>query len=326
MSVLDSRKGEWQERKKIWYNYGLNSSESRDNIKVTGSFSGSVPGYYNYKKQQENKIGRELSHKEFTEKYIQNFLPSDSQIKQTASGGVLSIFDPVLCELMYYWFCPEGGKILDPFSGGSVRGIVASKLGYKYTGIDLRQEQIEANKNQANKLLKSENVPCWICGNSLNIDNLVSEQYDFIFSCPPYFDLEVYSDDPQDLSNMCYEEFKKQYNAIINSAVAKLKQDRFACFVVGDIRDKKTGAYRNFVSETINAFIAAGMQLYNEIILVTPLGSLPIRAGRSFSSARKVGKTHQNVLVFYKGDAKKIKDNFNQIKVAEILEEPLTLP
>ncbi len=36
-----------------------------------------------------------------------------------------SIFDPVLCELAYRWFCPPGGLILDPFAGGSVRGIVA---------------------------------------------------------------------------------------------------------------------------------------------------------------------------------------------------------
>ena len=44
----------------------------------------------------------------------------------------VSIFDPVLCELMYDWFVPKGGKILDPFAGGSVRGIVAEEMGYKY--------------------------------------------------------------------------------------------------------------------------------------------------------------------------------------------------
>ena len=28
-----------------------------------------------------------------------------------------SIFDPVLCELVYRWFCPAGGAVLDPFAG-----------------------------------------------------------------------------------------------------------------------------------------------------------------------------------------------------------------
>ena len=32
------------------------------------------------------------------------------------------------------------------------------------------------------------------------------------------------------------------------------------------------------------------------------VGSLPIRVGRQFESASKLGKTHQNVLVFVKGD------------------------
>ena len=63
----------------------------------------------------------------------------------------VSVFDPVLCELMYDWFSPKGGMVLDPFSGGSVRGIVAEELGRKYIGIDLSHSQIEANKQQSNK-------------------------------------------------------------------------------------------------------------------------------------------------------------------------------
>jgi hypothetical protein len=31
---------------------------------------------------------------------------------------------------------------------------------------------------------------------------------------------------------------------------------------------------------------------------------LPIRAGRQFQAGRKLGKTHQNILVFVKGNAK----------------------
>ena len=65
-----------------------------------------------------------------------------------ASSSGTSIFDPVLCELAYRWFSPPQGIVLDPFAGGSVRGIVASHLGRKYTGIDLRSEQIIANRAQ----------------------------------------------------------------------------------------------------------------------------------------------------------------------------------
>jgi DNA modification methylase len=216
----------------------------------------------------------------------------------------ISIFDPTLCELIYRWFSPVDGVVLDPFAGGSVRGIVAAKLGRLYVGCELRAEQVAANRKQA-LLICPENVPVWACGDSTQIEeHCRGTEADLIFSCPPYADLEVYSDDPQDISTMAYGEFLAAYKKIIAASCRMLKQDRFACFVVGDVRDKK-GNYRNFVSHTIEAFVEAGLHLYNEAILVTAVGSLPIRAGRTFSASRKLGKTHQNVLVFVKGDGKK---------------------
>lgn len=214
-----------------------------------------------------------------------------------------SIFDPVLCELAYRWFSPPAGHVLDPFAGGSVRGIVAALLGRKYTGLDLRAEQIAANEQQA-AVITPDNAPRWITGDSRAIADHAPGAYDLIFTCPPYFDLEIYSDDEQDLSNAGdYAAFIADYRAIILQCVAMLNNNRFACIVIGDIRDKR-GHYRNFVSDTIAAFIDAGMALYNEAILVTAAGSLPIRVGKQFSAGRKLGKTHQNVLVFVKGDAK----------------------
>jgi hypothetical protein len=219
-----------------------------------------------------------------------------------ASGT--SIFDPVLCELAYSWFCPQGGTILDPFAGGSVRGIVASRLGRQYIGVELRPEQVEANRIQGEQLCQ-ELPPVWHTGDSRNIDRICHDvQADFVFSCPPYADLEVYSDDPKDLSTLRYGDFKPAYFEIIAKACSRLKDDRFACFVVGDVRDKK-GNYYNFVGDTVEAFRAAGLHFYNEAILVTSVGSLPIRAGKQFTASRKLGKTHQNVLVFVKGDGKR---------------------
>jgi DNA modification methylase len=213
-----------------------------------------------------------------------------------------SIFDPVLTELCYLWFTGKGASILDPFAGGSVRGIVAAQMGRAYTGVELRSEQVEANRVQAEAIC-TEQKPIWITGDSLQEVPKLEGSFDFVFSCPPYGDLEVYSDLDADISNKAWPDFLNIYRKIIASAVAKLKNDRFACFVVGDFRDEK-GFYRNFVSETIAAFQDSGAALYNEAILLTAIGSLPIRAARPFNSARKLGKTHQNALVFCKGDPK----------------------
>lgn len=519
---------------------------------VTMDALSSHPRYYEQKTAAEAKVGRKLTPEEFERDH---WVLPDSEL----SSGT-SIFDPVLCELAYRWFSPPGGRILDPFAGGSVRGIVAAALGRHYVGIDLRPEQVEANRDQwpvvaaqigaparpaeevppirideiegfrivrddmvlggtkrrvldrvvagveADELVYAtpaygfaqialagacraagkkatifvaertarhprtqaaadlgaeiievkagrlnviqsrarkhceatgayqvpfgmdddlfvavmaeiiaegtpgpapEEVwcvagsgvltralqrafpdaahhavqigrdpkvgdaklwkapeefeddaldpppfpscsnydakawqfmrehaspgalfwnlgadpeaaivphdlgqPVWIEGDSREVlsarhegeDDQIGEGYDFIFSCPPYGDLEVYSDDPLDISTLDMAEFDLAYEAIIGRAAARLADNRFACFVVGDYRDKKDGIYRNFVSKTIAAFERAGMGLYNEAILVTSVGSLPIRTAKQFRSTRKFGKTHQNVLVFVKGN------------------------
>jgi DNA modification methylase len=245
----------------------------------------------------------------------------DEQCHMGAASGGTSIFDPVLCELVYRWFCTPGGIVIDPFAGGSVRGIVASHLGLQYIGIDLRPEQIEANREQAARIAKDPQ-PVWIVGDSRNIGTLCTDvKADLIFSCPPYADLERYSDDPLDLSTMDYPVFIEAYRAIIAASCSTLKPNRFACFVVGDIRDRE-GFYRGFVSDTRQAFEDCGLHLYNEAVLVTAVGSLPIRVGKQFSGGRKLGKTHQNVLVFYNGDPKAIKQEFPaDVQVGEISEE-----
>ena len=240
--------------------------------------------------------------------------------QEEAAGSGTSIFDPVLCEIAYRWFSPVGGLILDPFAGGSVRGIVASMLGRQYIGVELRAEQVEANRAQGDDICRDEeHQPAWIVGDSRNIDHTCADvDADMVFSCPPYADLEVYSDDPRDLSTMPYKDFRPAYFEIIKKACDRLKSDSFACFVVGEVRDKK-GNYINFVGDTVQAFCDAGLSYYNEAILVTAVGSLPIRAGRQFSAARKLGKTHQNILVFVKGDGKRAAARCGVVDVDESL-------
>ena len=236
-------------------------------------------------------------------------------------GKDTSIFDPVLCEIGYQWFCPENGTILDPFSGGSVRGLMASFLDKHYLGVDLRQEQIDENNAQLSCV--DGIAPNWVCGDSLNIKEIAGKDFkaDLLFSCPPYADLEVYSDNPKDLSNMDYSDFIDIYSKIIKNCYDLLNDDSFAFWVVGEVRDKK-GNYYNFVGDTINAFIESGFSYYNEAILVTAVGSTSLRAGKYMKSSRKLGKTHQNVLMFVKGDGKRASNRCGELKMEVI--EPLS--
>ena len=214
----------------------------------------------------------------------------------------VSIFDATLCEKMYEWFVPKGGMILDPFAGGSVRGIVATEMGFEYTGIDLSKEQISANKTQSEK-------PNWVIGDSEDVlETINDEMYDFIFTCPPYYDLEIYSDDINDISNMNVEEFDKKYYSILNKSTKKLKNNRFFAVVVSEVREQsvtgnyKIGKYKGLVWKTIEACEKAGLHFYNDMILLHSQHTASRIVDTYFNRNRKIASVHQNILVFVKGN------------------------
>ena len=231
--------------------------------------------------------------------------------KHGITQGGTSVFDPVLCELLIQWFASAGAKILDPFAGGSVRGMISSFLGRSYTGFDLSKSQVEANRKTAKQFEGTEDLfgnpfkqPQWINEDSqklLEVEGIEKKSFDFILSCPPYGDLEKYSDDPNDLSGMQYNVFKTCYRDIIEKSCRLLKTDSFACFVVGEFRNKE-GHYQSFVPDTIRAFCDSGLAYYNEAVLITMGATVSLRAGGQFSKTRKLGKNHQNVLIFAKGN------------------------
>lgn len=269
-SVLNTREGHWQDRKRRWLKLGIKSEVGR-----ADALTYNIPMYL-----ADGSKGAKIR-------------------AQT------SIFDPVLCELCYRWWAAPGMVVLDPFAGGSVRGIVASVMGMKYYGIELREEQVLANRAQITDTTRGQYKPKWVVGDSL-VATPNAPECQFLFSCPPYGNLEVYSDDPNDISNKTYDEFLVLYEQIIAEACAKLVMDSYAVFVVANYRDKQ-GRMLDFVGDTIRAFEACDdVRYYNDTILVNAVGTAAMRANTSFvRGARKVVKTHQNVLTFIKGDPKK---------------------
>lgn len=271
-TVLNKRDPKWSALKRKWLKLGIKSELGRDTVSENYTSGRSVKDY----------------------SYMAN-----SGFKAVGLSHTTSIFDPVICEIIYKWFCPDGGLILDPFAGGSVRGIVANYLGYKYTGIELREEQCISNREQAIEILEVNNQPQWYCGDSEQVlDVKWNIKFDLLFSCPPYMNLEVYSDLPEDLSNMNDEAFIAKYNSIINKSCKLIKHGGYAVFVVGDLRDKK-GFYKDFTGMTKQAFMKSGMKLYNELILIEPVGTKAMTMERGFKNG-KLAKVHQNVYIFKK--------------------------
>lgn len=197
-SVLSTRDGVWQSRKRRWIALGIDSEIGRGE-KLTHRTDKDLDVYRNREKKrgkinacpggspmvmEYNKDGKRLVGLKKRKRVNGLTFRATGFMADIVEqrGGGTSIFDPVLCELMYKWFCPENGQIIDPFAGGSVRGIVAHMLDYKYWGCDLRQEQIDANYEQAKRIMPDDK-PIWITGDA--IDEVKKAQKQILYFLVP---------------------------------------------------------------------------------------------------------------------------------------------
>lgn len=268
----------------------------------------------------DSTIGRDT--KRFNATPTNTFSARGSSAKKAES---ISSFDPYLCELLYRWFSVPDAVVLDPFAGGNVRGTVAAILNRDYYGIDLSQEQVLANYKHFNSLKdKYTNISgdaTWLCGDSDDILTTYDKEFDMVLTCPPYYNLEVYTKDPRDLSRIpTYEEFLYKYTSILKKSAECLKEDSFFVIVVSEVRadshDISNSHYLGLVPDTIKILQNdCNLSYYNEIILMNNIGSLPMRAPKNFDRTRKIGRHHQNILVFYKGDLSHIEDKFGKVSV-----------
>lgn len=126
-------------------------------------------------------------------------------------------FAPMRMKAIVEKFCPMGGVVYDYAAGfgGRLLGTLSSRNGYKYIGTD------PCKDTYINLLHLSEHIArvtrkhgCTELFNCCSEElELPSESVDFAFSCPPFFNVEIYSDEPTQSGNRykTYEEWLEGY-------------------------------------------------------------------------------------------------------------------
>ncbi len=213
---------------------------------------------------------------------------------QSIYTGTHSVFPAPLMEMIIVRYGGEqGSKILDAFAGGPPRGLVAAIMGHQYVGFEIRQEQIDENE-QLLKTLKLKGAT-YVKGDGTHLD--YDGDFDCAITCPPYYNLEVYSDQRDDISNLgSYSEFNASMYLCALSHKERMKPGSFVCIIVGNFRDK-IGTLVNFPGDTINNFQEAGFIFWQDIILSKNFASAAVRAGNAWKG-RKLIPRHERLLVF----------------------------
>jgi len=213
--------------------------------------------------------------------------------------GTHSVFPAPLVEwILLRYGGPAGGKLLDAFAGGPPRALVAAIMGYEYHGFEIRQDQIDENVRVLKQLKLNGKCHYHLSDGRFLEGGPVEHSCDIALTCPPYYNLEVYSEQPDDLSNVgSYEEFNAGMMFCARNHLKLMKPGAFVCIVVGPFRDKKTGELVDFRAHTVDNFREAGFTFWQEIILSKNFGSAAKRSTNSWKGLKLV-PIHEFLLVF----------------------------
>lgn len=227
-------------------------------------------------------------------------------------NGNASVLDPVVCEVILRFFMPKNGKrVYNPFGGGVQMGFVTSWYGYDYVASEIRQNQCDCN----NLICKDYGTAQWIKSDTSKY--IPDGKFDLVFTCPPYYRVEQYLDyngkSPEGEINSLptYEQFRDTLFEGYKNAIVALNDDCFFVVMTGDSRDKN-GAYYGCEAEHELFFKSQGLHIYNRITYLECEFTRLAQAKKTLNY-RKFPKREQKILVFYKGDMSKIKDNFQSV-------------
>ena len=183
-------------------------------------------------------------------------------------------FLPSKAMALYRYLLPQGGVILDPCAGWGGRLMAAVAGQYEYVGNDVEPETV-VNLRRLHELIGG-NAKIYQGGAETDLPNV---EADLVFTSPPYFSQEKYSDDPRQsyLLYLGWGEWVERFlRPMVKNCADRLKVGGSACYVVSDVR--QSGVVYPLVEETKIAAEAAGLT-FREAIAVSLA-----RLGRSQAS------------------------------------------
>lgn len=208
---------------------------------------------------------------------------SDLKNKTSKSAGAPPVW---LWRHIYHNFSAPGDHIFDPFAGGPVRGCVATDLGRRYCGVDIREEQVSEDRKVCPEAT-------YIHADGLTVIRQ-SSGVDLVASCPPYWCLERYSRQPEDISNVSYEEFCDYMGRLTAEAVARAR--RWVIWDLGDMRYK--GSLLTIPFDVAAAAARHGARLHDYAVVNKPGGLAKVVWRQRWREQQYLAREHSIVLIW----------------------------
>ena len=205
-----------------------------------------------------------------------------------SSRKVMSHHPRETCLMVYELFLRSATHVFDPFAGFGQRHFYAKQYGKFYTGYDISK----ANIDQAKKEYGVTNI------HADSMAKELPEGFDAVYTCPPYFNLEVYEGEEGLDKSINWEAFLKRYEYLIWRIVNHAPKGTKFCFQVGDWRKKKK--YYDLTYQTEKIFEKCGLTPVDKVILSRKkVSKIKVMAPQALKMGYTV-KVHETLLIYEK--------------------------
>lgn len=246
--------------------------------------------------------------------YISGYHPSKKKaegFRTSGSGvagkiGALSRFPQNVGRSLLLLYTNKGDTVIDPFAGHNSRMELCWRQNRNYIGQDLSHNFMEANRTikamlekQAADDMFTKQFTASITlheGDSRKM-KAESESGDFTITSPPYFCIEHYGDEPEQLGNGTYEEFLAGLYSVMDENFRCLRSGAYCVWCINDFR--RGGKFYSYHEDTANGLRLAGFVQHD--ICITDLGS-SMRAcfPNQVIEQKILPKRHEYCLIFKK--------------------------
>jgi len=222
-----------------------------------------------------------------------------------AAAGNISTFWQDVGRSMVLLYSNPGDTVVDPFAGHNSRMELSVRAGRNYIGHDLSKEFMKFNRKRRDELRKE------FPGMLIEVHEGDSRKQaagdavgDMGITSPPYWDIEYYGDEPEQMGNNTYEGFLEGMQLAMNEHFRTLKPGAYTIWFVNDFRRK--GKFYPYHYDTMTLAANAGF-LHHDMLIVD--------LGRGFGDVfvnqyvknRMLPKRHEYGIVFRKPPLKEEK-------------------
>jgi len=263
-------------------------------LKVIGGHKGSVIDAINNKdslnKILDNRLGKSISG-------LRSIHITKNMIIQgaKASGEAFSAsqFKPLLAKHVYNEHVRDGYDVLDYSCGfgGRLLGLMATGKKARYFGYEPCEDTYNGLINMSNFFNFPVNIKK--CGSE---EDVFDNKFDFIFSSPPYFDTEKYSDS----LTQCYNKYpdyldwlERYWRQTVKNIKQMSKNDSVFAINVGNDANERM---RQIDTDMNKIIVEEGFVLFNKMPITSPVSPLANTTGKYQTKTEYIYFYKQNLI------------------------------